>query len=146
VSTAGDEQVSWFDVAMNNALAVRGVQAIGNFNSPGQQAFGFDRMCRDALSQGHAFQVLHGDEAPALMFSDFVDGADVGMVQGRCRPRLSPESLQDLRIARYQVWQKFQRDEAAKLCVLCFVHHAHSTAPQFLQDAVVRDGFADHLE
>ena len=40
--------------------------------------------------------------------------------------------------------QEFQGDEAAKLCVLGFVDHTHAAAAEFLDDAVVRDGLADH--
>jgi len=47
-----------------------------------------------------AVQKLHGDEAFAFVLADFVDGADIGMVQGGSGPRLAPESLERLRVLR----------------------------------------------
>ena len=40
--------------------------------------------------------------------------------------------------------QEFQRDKAMKLHILGFVDNTHPPAAQFLDDAVVRDGLADH--
>jgi hypothetical protein len=38
---------------------------------------------RDPVLQGHAIQKLHRDERLVLVLADFVDGTDIGMVQGR---------------------------------------------------------------
>ena len=39
-----------------------------------------------------ALHVLHRDEAAAVGFADFVDGADVGMIEGRRGARLSQQA------------------------------------------------------
>ena len=40
--------------------------------------------------------------------------------------------------------QEFKRHEAAEPEVFGFIHHPHPAAADLLQDAVVRDGLADH--
>ena len=77
-------------------------------------------------------------------FADFVDGADVGMIQSGRRSRLAPEAFQRLRIFGQLVGQELQGDEAAELSVLGLVDHTHPAAAELLDDAVVRNGLADH--
>ena len=76
------------------------------------------------------------------MLAEFVNGADVGMLQRRHRPRLTLEALQRHRVACQLFGQKFQGHEAAELGVLGLVHQAHSTASEQLQHPVVRNRFA----
>jgi hypothetical protein len=40
--------------------------------------------------------------------------------------------------------EKLQRDEAPQLGVLSLVDHSHATAAEFLDNAVARNGLADH--
>jgi hypothetical protein len=73
-----------------------------------------------------------------------MNGADIGVVQGGGGTGLSTETLQRLRVLRYGFREKFESDEAAKVSVLGLVDHTHSTTAELLQDAVVRDGLANH--
>ena len=41
--------------------------------------------------------------------------------------------------------EELQRDKAMKLRVFGLIHHTHPTTAEFLNDAVVRDGLADHV-
>ena len=54
--------------------------------------------------------------------------------------------LEGLRVMGEFVRQELQSDVTAELYVLGFVHHSHATAAQLLNNAVVRDGLADHRE
>ena len=83
-------------------------------------------------------------KALAVLLADVVNGADIGMVQRRCGLRFAPKSRQGLGIAGHFVGQKLQRDKAVQARVLGFVDHAHATAAELFDDAVVRDGLADH--
>jgi len=58
--------------------------------------------------------------------------------------RSALESLQRLRIAGQFPGKELQRDMAAQLEVFGFVHHTHAAATELLQDAIVRNGLADH--
>ena len=94
--------------------------------------------------QRHAVQKLHGDERLAVLLADFVDGADVGMVQGGGSLGFTLEALQCLGVSGHFVGQELQRNETAEVGVLGLVDHTHAAAAELLDDAVVRDGLADH--
>ena len=49
-----------------------------------------------------------------------------------------------LRVFGYVVGQELEGNKATEFNVLGFVDHSHTTAAQLLNDAVVRDGLADH--
>ena len=89
------------------------------------------------MFQRCAIQILHGDERFSVLFADVVNRADVGVIQCRCGLRLALESGQRLRVAGNLLRQELQRDKAVKARVLRFVDHAHTTAAEFLDDAVV---------
>ena len=78
------------------------------------------------------------------MLPDLVDGADVRVVECRCSTSLTTKSFESLRVSRQFIGQEFEGDEAPKLCVLGLVDHTHSPAAELLDDAVVRDGLAEH--
>jgi hypothetical protein len=78
------------------------------------------------------------------MLRNLVDGADIGMVQGRRSSSFTSKSFERLRVMIHIFGQEFQGDEATKLGVFSLVNHTHPAAAQLLQDAVVRDGLDDH--
>jgi len=54
------------------------------------------------------------------------------------------ETPQSSRIRSHALGQELQRDAAMQLEIFSLVDHTHPAAAQLAQDAVVRDGFADH--
>ena len=66
------------------------------------------------------------------------------MVQRGSCLGLTPKTLQSLGILGEFFRQELQRHEAPRSRVLSLVHHTHTAAPELLDDAVVRDGLADH--
>jgi len=66
------------------------------------------------------------------------------MVQGGSGLSLSPETAEGLRIAGNFIGQELQRHETAQANVFSLLDHSHTTAAELLDDAVVRDGLADH--
>ena len=81
VAALGDKNVGRLDVAMDNAFGVRRIECVGDLNRQAQQHFSFEWPAGDTMLQRHTIQKLHGDEGLAVFFADFVNGADVGMVQ-----------------------------------------------------------------
>ncbi len=79
-----------------------------------------------------------------VLLPDLMDRADIWMVEGGSSAGFAAETFQCLWVLRQFVWQEFQGDEPTKRDVLGLVHHAHTAATEFLDDAVVRDGLADH--
>src|SRR5262249_27856657 len=77
------------------------------------------------------------------MLADFVNGADVGVIQRGRRTAFPTEAFKRLRGFAKVVGKKFQGNSAAKFGVLGLVNHTHSAATKLFDDAVVRDGLAD---
>ena len=144
VTTFGDEDVSGFNVAVDDSLGMRGIEGIGNFDSERENQFRFQRTPGDAVLQRQAVEILHGDEVLTFALVNLEDHADIGVVQCRRRLCFSLEAGESLRVLGYFIGQEFQRDEAMQLHILGFVDHAHPTTAELLDDAVVRDGLVDH--
>ena len=96
------------------------------------------------MLQRHAVQKFHDDERLIPVFADLMNGANVWMVQSGSGACFTAEAFERLRILSYVLRQKLQCDKSAKLSVLGLVHHTHPAAAEFLDDAIVRDGLADH--
>ena len=78
------------------------------------------------------------------LLADVVDRADVGMVEGGRGTSFTSETFQCLRVSGNVVRQEFEGDKTTKLGVLGLVNYAHTAAAELFDDAVVRDGLADH--
>ena len=97
---------------MDDAFAVRGVERVGDFDGQAEQHIHFQRPAGDAVLQGQAVQILHGDEGLAILFANVVNGADVGMVERGSRLGLAPKALQRLAVLGHVFGKEFQGDEA----------------------------------
>ena len=60
------------------------------------------------------------------------------------RRGFASEPFQRLVVFRKFLRQELQRNEAAQLGVLGLIDHTHAAATELLNDAIVRDGLADH--
>ena len=96
------------------------------------------------MLQGQAVEELHGDEGLAALVVNFVDGADVGMIQSGGGLRFALETGQGLGIFGNFVGQEFERYEAAEFEVFGFVDNPHAATTELFDDSIVRDGLADH--
>ena len=97
-SALGQKNVRRLDVAMNDALRVRGIETRRRSESlfPAASSTG-ERLTRDAMLQRLALQQLHRDEGAAFVFANFVNRADIWMIQRRGRTRLALEAFDRLR-------------------------------------------------
>jgi hypothetical protein len=145
VAALGNKDVGRLDVAVDDALGMRGVEAVGNLDGQREHGFVTQRLSADEVFQADAVQKLHGDEGLLTVFADFVDGADVGMIESRGGTRLATKAFQGLRVLREAIGQEFEGYEAAKLGVFGFIDHAHTAPTNLFDDAVVRNGLADHF-
>src|SRR5271156_2366888 len=73
-----------------------------------------------------------------------VNRTNVGMVQQRRRPRLPREAFQRLGVAHKVFRDELERNVPPQLQVFGLIYHAHTTAPQLAQDAIVGHCLADH--
>ena len=97
MSAFGDENIGGLYVPVDNAFGVSGIECVGNFDSQTEQYIRFDWPARDAMLERYAIEKLHHDE---WMLADFVNGADVRMVQGRGSFSFSLETGKSLRVLR----------------------------------------------
>src|ERR1700722_17085127 len=96
------------------------------------------------LLEALAFQFLHDNEGMAVVVLNVVNGADVRVVQAGRRSRLAFEAVQRLAVAYEIVRNELKSDMPAEAQVLGLVHHAHASAADFPDDAVMGDRLADH--
>ncbi len=140
----GHKNVCRFNVAMNYAFGVRGVERIGNFDGQREQESNIERLRGDAVLERCPVQKLHRDERLRIVLANLVNRADVGMIQCRSGTRLTAEAFQSLGVAGDVLGQELQRHRAAEFGVLGLVHHSHAAATEFARDFVVGKGLPDH--
>jgi len=76
-----------------------------------------------------------------MLIVNFVDRADVWVIQGRGGLRFTLETGEGLGISGDLIGKKLQGHEAVQLHILGFVNHTHSASANPLYDAVVRNGW-----
>ena len=81
VSALGDKNICGFDVAMNDPFCVGGFQSVGYLLSQRQNIFQWHRLATEQLPKRFTFQILHGDERTAVLFTDVVNGANIRVIQ-----------------------------------------------------------------
>ncbi len=141
----GEKKIRWLDVPVHDPLGVGRFEGIGDLNGQRQQFLHFHGLPAHFLRQRLALQQLHHDEVPAFVLLDRVDGADVGVIQGRSGARLALKALKQLAVLRHFGGKKLQRHAAAELRVLGFVHHTHAALAQLAENLVVQERLADEL-
>jgi hypothetical protein len=97
------------------------------------------------MFQGLPIQILHDDEGATILLVNLMDGADIWMIERRSGASLTAETFQRLMIFGYVVRKEFQRNKAPQLGVFRLVDDSHTTTAKLFKDAIVGDGFADHV-
>ena len=144
MTALGHEEIRRLDVTMNDSAFVSCVEGVGNLNAERQHRLDVHRPPGDRVLQRQSIQKLHGDEGLAMLVVHFVDGADVGMVQRRSGLGLTLESAKSLRIFGNFIGQELEGNKTAEIYVLSIIDNTPATATELLDDAVVRNGLADH--
>ena len=98
----------------------------------------------DELVQRRALQQFHRHEMAAGVLADIVDRADVRMIECRGGAGLALEPFDRTRIPRQLFGEEFQCDGTPQPRVFRPVDDAHAALTQLFQNAIVRDGLADH--
>ena len=95
--------------------------------------------------QGLALEIGHGDEGPARGLIDFVNRADVVVVESGSGFGLADEALAPFLVLNQVGRQKLQNDGAVELGIDGLVDHTHPAFAEFLDDLVMGDRLADHV-
>ena len=83
---------------MNDSFGVRGAQSFRYLDTERQYFFARKCLPVNVIPQRFAIDELHGDERPAVLLADVIDGANARMVQSGRGPRLAVEALERLRL------------------------------------------------
>ena len=144
LTVLGDENVGGLDVAMDDAFAMGYLQSRGDLYAEFQNRLNFYRPSCDQMLESAALQQFHSDKSLVFAFINFINRADIGMVESGRRTSLATEAFQALRIVRYIFRQEFQSNETAQARVFRLIHHAHSTATKLFNNSIMSDRLADH--
>jgi hypothetical protein len=83
VSAARDEDVGRLDVSMNDSLSVSRIQGITRLDSDLEYFLKGERFILNSLFKGSTLEKLHHHEGVVGFFTDIIDSADIGVIQGR---------------------------------------------------------------
>src|SRR5215469_13177128 len=139
MAAVGDKYVCRLDIAMNNSSGVRGVECVGDLDAEIEQTLEFQGTAACQFAKGLAVQILHHDKRPTFMLADFVDSADVRMIQRRSGPRLAAKTFEGCLVPGDFVRQELECDKPAEMSVFSLINNTHAAAPQLFQNAVMRN-------
>ena len=127
---AGQQDVAGLDVAMDQALGVRGVQRRGRLRDDRDRT----RRIQPGVGPQEALQVRsldvpHRDVQHAVGLARVVDGDDVGMVETGGDARFADEPLPERFILGELGTEDLQRDPAPEAQVLGQVDDGHPSSP-----------------
>jgi hypothetical protein len=117
MAVAVDEAIGGLDVAVNDTLGVGGGEGVGNLAGEDEKHVDFDRLSGDAALEGQAFEELHGDEGVIAVLADFVDGADVGMVERGSGVSPAAKTFECVGVSGDVARKKFEGDETVEFGV-----------------------------
>jgi len=138
------EDVRVLYVPMDDTLRVCSVKSIGDLDAQIEHRFDLHRPAHDPVPERLSLQQFHGYEGSPVGLVDFVDRADIQVAQGGRSLGFPLETAEGLCIVGEFVGKELQGDVTTELEVFRLAHNTHSAAADPAEDAVVRDGLADH--
>ena len=124
---------------MDDALAVRAVERLGDLDPVAEDLLARERAARETRRQGLPFEVFHDEILGPVLVADVVEDADVRMRQARDRPRLALEAFAEAGARGEMRREDFDGDGAVEPRVDGAVHLAHPAGPDRRLDLVRSD-------
>jgi hypothetical protein len=128
VTALGDKNVRWLDVAVDDALRVSGIERVGNLDRQTKQNIRLYGSAGDPMFQRNPVKKLHNKEWMAMLLSDLMEGADIGVIECRSRLGFALEPRQGLSVLGDVIGQKLQHYKSVESYVLGLVDNTHSAA------------------
>ena len=94
-----------------------------------QGLFQSHRAFRDTIAQGPAVHILHNNKILAFRGADFMNSADVCVVQTCGRPGFTQNPILGRMVLLLIGGEKLNGDHALQRCVLGKIHVSHSPTP-----------------
>ena len=116
-----------------------GIQRIGDLDAQIEHSFDLQRLASDLVPKRLPLQQFHSDEGSPISLVDFVDSADVRVVQGGGSFGFPLESAESLCVVGKFIGKELQSYVATQLEVFGFVHDTHAPTADLAEDAVMGD-------
>ena len=133
-----EEHVGRLQIPMHETAPVQRRQRRQHAERDRQGVGHAQRAAPEAVAQRLALEELHGNEQRAGVLADFVNLADVRMVDARGRPGFAPEAL-PRRLVVCRRRHRFYRHDTLEPFVACGIDDAHAAFPELAGDGVVAD-------
>ena len=130
----GHVDVRGLEVAVEDALGVRGLERVRDLEREADRLVDRDGSARDALLERLAGDELEDEEAQGVDLLEAVDRRDVRVIQGREDVRLAGEAREAVRVRGERVGKDLDRDVALKPRVAGPPDLAHPSGAQARQD------------
>ena len=119
---------------MDDALPVRGVERLRDFDPVPHRLFGRQATAREAIHERLAFEVLHDEVFDVVVFSDVEEGADMRVGELGDRLGFPLEAPADLVGGRETVAENLDGDDASEPRVPGLVHLSHPAGADRAED------------
>ena len=113
------------------------IESIGNLDAQIEHRLDLQRLASDPVPERLPLQQFHGDEGSPIGLVNFVDRADVRVVQRGRSLGFPLETAEGLCVVGEFVGKELQGDVATELEVFRLVHHTHAPAADLAEDAVM---------
>ena len=133
-----NDDVVAFQIPMDDAALVRVGQRIGQLTPVVRDLLVWQRAGVQQRAERASLDQLHRNVRLAVGFADFVDGADVRVVERCCRTRFTHQSGARRGIIEAGRGKHLDGDVAIQLLVAGAIHLPHATSPEPADDAIVR--------
>ena len=120
------------------------LQALGGLRGDVDHLVELERALGDFVLDGLSLDEGHDEEGLSLGLVDFMDGANIGVVESRRGLRFAQEACLGFGVFNGFGAEKLQRNGAVEFRIEGLVDDPHAALAEFFGDLVVRDGLADH--
>jgi hypothetical protein len=129
---------------MDDAARVCRRQRIGDLNRQTDQSIGRERLAMDLVGERVPFEELEYQERSVICVANFVDRADVRMIQRRRGASFAKESLSRRTVGGVAL-DEFEGHFPTEDEIFGEVDLTHSSRAESLEQLIVRNGLADHM-
>src|SRR5262249_54010547 len=136
-----EKDVGWLQIAMNDASLVKRAERVEHGERNLNRFVRRERSSKKARAERLPVEKLHREEQSLSVFVDFVQLADIGMVDAGSGTRLTPQALSFLTVVEARPYP-LDGDRSVQPIVMGGIDHAHSAFTQLPRDPIP----PDHLQ
>jgi hypothetical protein len=128
---------------MNDVAMMGGVECVCDLDGYVEKLVKRKRAGGEEPVERLSFEQFHGDVGPAVVFTAFVNDADVFVIERRGGARFALKTLERHRVG-IDVGHELESDVATEFRVFGFIDDAHAAGAESAKDLVVSYGGSNH--